>query len=139
MAEKPGDLVCIDLMGPLPVSRGGVSQLLAVVDAFTKFLKLYALRKASARAIVNRILNDYCVKIQKPRSILSDNGSQFSAKYWSRIMKEQDISVIHTSEYFPEGNLTERYNREIGRLLRAYCYDKHTRWTFMLDFVEQCQ
>lgn len=24
LPEKPGDLVCVDLMGPLPVSRGGV-------------------------------------------------------------------------------------------------------------------
>lgn len=138
LPEKPSDLVCVDLMGPLPVSRGGVSQLLVVVDAFTKYVKLYALKKASARAIVNRLLNDYFVNIQKPRSILSDNGSQFTGKYWNRIMKEQNISVVNTSVYFPEGNLTERYNREIGRLLRAYCYDKHTRWGFMLDFVEKC-
>lgn len=35
--DTPGDLVCLDLRGPLPLSRGGVTQLLVVVDHFSKY------------------------------------------------------------------------------------------------------
>lgn len=34
--------------------------------------------------------------------------------------------------------MTERYNREAGRLLRTYCSEKHTRWATVLPFVEDC-
>lgn len=30
----------------------------------------------------------------------------------------------------------ERTNREIGRILRTYCHDKHTRWCFYLEQTE---
>lgn len=136
--ERPGDLVCTDLIGPLPASRGGVTQLLVLVDAFSKYVKLYALKRATARAIVNKILSDYIPNVQKPKCILSDNGTQFTGKLWNSSLAQEGIRVKHTSVYFPEGNMTERYNKEIGRLLRSYCFDKHTKWACLLNFVEDC-
>lgn len=136
--DKPGELVCIDLIGPLPIGRGGVSQLLVLVDAFSKFIRLYALRRATTKAILNRFINDYITNVQKPRCVLTDNGTQFVAKEWERSLSEIGIKCKFISVYFPEGNITERYNKEVGRMLRSYCYDKHTRWPSMLDFVERC-
>ncbi|VEN36010.1 unnamed protein product [Callosobruchus maculatus] len=136
--EKPGALVCLDLVGPLPSSRGGATQLLVIVDAFSKFVKLYALKRATTRAILNKLLGKYVIEVQKPLCVLSDNGTQFTARTWVDSLEKEGIQVKYTSVYFPQGNITERYNREIGRLLRAYCADKHTRWAYMLDFVEQC-
>lgn len=138
LPAKPGELVCIDLMGPLPMSRGGATQLLVLVDAFSKFCKLYALKKASSKAIVNRVLEHYVPQVQKPQCILSDNGAQFAGKHWLDSLSKNGIAVKHTSVYFPQGNMTERYNREIGRLLRSYCFDKHTRWAFVIGFIEEC-
>nr|CAI5868790.1 unnamed protein product [Callosobruchus analis] len=76
--------------------------------------------------------------IQRPKAILSDNGTQFASLEWKAVLGRENIAVKHISVYFPEGNMTERYNREIGRLLRTYCHDKHTRWAYVLGFVEQC-
>lgn len=76
--------------------------------------------------------------MKKPKCILSDNGTQFRAKEWSKTLTEVGIKCKFISIYFPEGNLTERYNKEVGRMLRSYCHDKHTRWPTMLEFVERC-
>lgn len=51
VTEKPGDLVCLYLIGPLPIERGGASQLIVVVNAFLKYIRLYALRCAIIKAI----------------------------------------------------------------------------------------
>lgn len=51
VVNKPGKLICVDLMGPLPPSRGGVTQLLVVLDAFTKFVRLYTLKRAKTKNI----------------------------------------------------------------------------------------
>lgn len=138
MCSKPGELVCCDLMGPLPTSRGGLTQLLVVVDAFSRYTRLYALRRASVRAIVNKFNKDYFVNVQIPKGILTDNGTQFRSKLWLSTLAEKGINAKHTSVYFPQGNLTERVNREIGRLIRSFCFDKHTKWACVLKDVEHC-
>nr|CAI5868788.1 unnamed protein product [Callosobruchus analis] len=134
----PGELVCTDLIGPLPPSRGGTTYALVFVDAFSKHTKIYALKRATCKAILTKLVFDYIPNIQRPKAILSDNGTQFASLEWKAVLGRENIAVKHISVYFPEGNMTERYNREIGRLLRTYCHDKHTRWAYVLGFVEQC-
>nr|CAH7745333.1 unnamed protein product [Callosobruchus chinensis] len=138
--EKPGELVCLDLIGPLPTSRGGggVTQLLVVIDAFTKYVRLYPLKRATTRSILNKIMGEYVVKIQKSKCLLSDNGTQFTSKKWGKELVKMGIQIKHISVYFPEGNITEQYNREVGRLLRMYCHEKHSKWACVVDFVEDC-
>nr|CAI5868378.1 unnamed protein product [Callosobruchus analis] len=138
LPQNRGELVCTDLIGPLPSSRGGATQILVFVDAFSKYVKVYALKKATASAILNRFLNHYVKEIQKPKCVLSDNGTQFTSKQWRNALSKEGIRNKYTSVYFPEGNMTERYNREIGRILRTYCYDQHTRWAYILDYLEFC-
>nr|CAH7761147.1 unnamed protein product [Callosobruchus chinensis] len=138
LLEKPGQLVCGDLIGPLPEGRGGVIQLFVLVDAFTKFVKLYAIRRATAKTLVKRLFNDYIPSVQKPVCILSDNGTQFTSHIWKKQLTEAGIKYKFISCYFPQGNLTERYNREIERMLKTYCYEKHTTWPNKLSMVEEC-
>ncbi|CAH2016400.1 unnamed protein product [Acanthoscelides obtectus] len=69
LVDEPGKLVCIDLIGPLSVGRGGVTQLFVLVDAFTKFVKLYALRRATEKTLLKRLFDDYIPSVQKPVSI----------------------------------------------------------------------
>nr|CAH7765636.1 unnamed protein product [Callosobruchus chinensis] len=134
----PGELVCSDLIGPLPPSRGAATYALVFVDAFSKHTKIYALKRATSKAILAKLVSDYIPNIQRPKAILSDNGTQFASVEWKAVLARENIAVKHISVYFPEGNMTERYTREIGRLLRTYCHDKHTRWAYVLGFVEQC-
>nr|CAI5867607.1 unnamed protein product [Callosobruchus analis] len=138
VVDKPGRLVFLDLMGPLPRSVAGVVYLLAVVDGFTRYVLLYGLKKANARSVINRLKNDYFVKMGIPERILTDNATIFHAKLWKRELEGLSIKVSHTSVYFPEGNITERVNREIGRMLRAFCYEKHTKWAQYLGQIESC-
>lgn len=121
IARKPGDLVSLDLMGPLPKSKGGVTQLLVVVDCFSRYVRLHPLKKATAQAILNKLKTDYFSKVGVSQAILSDNGTQFRSTLWRWELSGYNIKVKHTSGYFPQGNPTERANREIGRLLRAFC------------------
>jgi hypothetical protein len=47
----PWDMLALDLMGPLPRSKNGKTMLLVVVDHFTKWVELFALRDAKADRI----------------------------------------------------------------------------------------
>nr|CAH7762550.1 unnamed protein product [Callosobruchus chinensis] len=101
-SEKPGELVCLDLIGPLPTSRGGVTQLLVVVDAFSKYVRLYPLKRAPTRSILNKIMGEYVVKIQKPKCLLSDNGTQFTSKKWGKELAKMGIQIKPYQFIFPK-------------------------------------
>lgn len=134
--EKPMEMVSADLMGPLPRGQGGCQYILAILDIFSKYIKLYPLKRATTDTIVRRIVNDYIPTMGLFQKILTDNGTQFTSKKWIRKMEELKIKSIHTTAYHPESNPVERANREIGRLLRTYCHKQHTNWLRWLDNVE---
>ena len=46
-SETPSDLVTVDFYGPLPRGRGGVEYIFVVLDAFSKLVRLYPLRRAT--------------------------------------------------------------------------------------------
>lgn len=136
IADKPNELVFVDLMGPLPMSRGGVTQLFVVVDAFSKHVSVYPLRRATAKAVLKCLTEKYFKDVGKPDRILSDNGTQFTGRSWHQTLEGLGIKVMHTSAYYPQGNPTERVNREIGRLLRAFCHSQHSKWAVIVKTVE---
>nr|CAH7716351.1 unnamed protein product [Callosobruchus chinensis] len=138
LVDRPGISVCVDLMGPLPPSRGGVVYLLAFIDSSSKHCRLYALKRATTRAILDKLLKDYVPNVQKPNAILSDNGTQFRSREWSRRLGAEGILVKFTSTYYTQGNQTERLNREIGRLPGVFRHENHKKWSFTLEDVEMC-
>lgn len=69
---------------------------------------------------------------------MADNGNQFHSKLWKKHLEENNIQVLHTSVCYLQGNPTEGVNKEIGSLLRALCFTKHSRWAFVINDVEKC-
>lgn len=134
--KQPNELVCTDLLGPLPASCGGVQFIIVFVDAFSKYVLCRALKRATSRAILKVLEVVYLNEVGKPWAILSDNGSQFASKLWLSRLEILDIKCSHTSLYYPKGNMTERVNREIVRLLRAYS-SQHTKWSNYLHDIEK--
>ena len=54
--KAAGELCVVDLYGPLPTGRGGVCYIFVCLGVFTKFMKLYALRAATARECLHKII-----------------------------------------------------------------------------------
>ena len=77
LPAKQGDLCALDLFGALPVARGGIRYILVCYGVFFEHVKLYALKAATTRSCLNKLLNHYFTQVIKPKCILSDNGTQF--------------------------------------------------------------
>lgn len=136
---KPDDvmeLLSVDFYGPLPRTKGGYAYIFVVLEVFSKFIRLYPLKKATGKAILTKLEKDYFVKFGKPKAILSDNGSQFTCKTWKEGLTDQGVKVIYTSTYHPSGNPVERYMREIGRYCRTYCSNNHSSWGDIIEDIE---
>ena len=108
-----------------------------VLHTFTKFVKLYSVKRATSKVLSEKITGDYMTKIGKPKVILSDRGPQFIGGTWRQTLGWEGIIPNHTAVYHPQSNQADRVMREIGRILRAYCHAKHSEWPSYVNKIEE--
>lgn len=136
--QRPGDLLSIDFYGPLPVSRGGVKHILVTIDAFSKFVVLYPIKKANAITVINKIFGHYIPNFGKPKKIQCDHGTQFTGARWEKKLTEENIQLIFSSIRHPQSNVVERVNRELGRFFRTFVGENHRGWASYINVIHNC-
>jgi len=70
----------VNIYGSLPSGWNGVSYIFVFLDNFSKFVKLYPLKRATSIATTNRMIDNYIPIYGKPKIIVSDYGVQFNSK-----------------------------------------------------------
>jgi len=128
LADVPLGRVLVDLYGPLPPGWNQVLYIFVILDNFSRFVRLYPVKKANAVAVTNCMIDDYISTYGKPRCILSDHSVQFRSNVWQKRLLALGVSPTMTSVYHPQSNPAERVMRELGRMFRAYCHENHTEW-----------
>ena len=117
----------MDYYGPLPTSTSGVKYILVVVDNFKKYVKLYTMKKATMAITLNK-LKLYIQEVGKPKSILTDNGTQFTSRSWIKSLGDLGIKPKYTAIQNPCTNLAERVNQQLGNIFRVMVGGHHTKW-----------
>lgn len=135
LPEAKGQLISIDYYGPLATSNAGVRYILVVTDNFTKYVQLYAVRRATT-AITLKKIREYGEQHGLPKAILSDNGTQFTTSKWKEGLTCMGIKAKYTAIRNPCTNLAERINRQLGNYFRVILQDKHTNWSRQLKTIE---
>ena len=137
LTSKPLDAAFVDFYGPLPASTFGYRYVLVILDGFTKYVKIYPLRKQTTRAAMIKIFTDYIPKFGKPTRVVTDHGTQFTSQLWKQKLSGEGIQHTLTSIRHPQANMVERVNREISKFLRLLLEDtKHSSWYGKLQIVE---
>jgi len=136
LSVKPLDKLLVDFYGPLPTGMYQFAYIFVVMYNFSRFVKLYPLRKATAKICVKKLVTDYFSTYGIPQNIVSDHGRQFISKCWQTILKKYEIRVTHTSVHHPQSNPAERVMRELGRMFRTYCHTKHSYWPQYVPYIE---
>ncbi|BES91521.1 multicellular organismal development [Nesidiocoris tenuis] len=136
-SRQPREIVAIDFYGPLPPSPTNFRYVLVMVDIATKFVRLYPLLKASGAAVIDCLTQDYIPNYGPVKSLLSDNGTQFTSSMWSEKMRHLQIKSIHISIRHPSANPAERYMSTLAQYMRATLYGmSHNRWSEKLGDIE---
>jgi hypothetical protein len=136
MPTKPGELCAIDLYGPLPAGRGAVRYIFVCYDVFAMYGKLYAMKNATTKSCINRMVNHYFVYVGKPMVVLSDNGTQFQSPLWKKTMTDHNVRVRYSAIRHPQSNPSDRCMKEISKFCRIYCHSNHRKWTELLPHIE---
>lgn len=136
IAEEPLGKICVDIYGPLPPSWNGLRYIFVVLDCFSRFVRLYPIKRATAVIVTNRMVDDFMKKYGNPKTVVSDHGVQFKSRVWQSRISELGVQITTTSVYHPQSNPSERVMRELGRLFRTYCFTKHTEWSQYVRYIE---
>ena len=118
-AAKRFDHVHIDLVGPLPESKG-FKYLLTVVDRFTRWPEAIPIRDIETRTIALAYAQHWVASFGVPTLMTSDRGPQFVSDLWTALSSLLGTSLHPTTAYHPQANgLVERMHRTLKGSLKA--------------------
>ena len=127
------DVWGIDFMGPFPQSFGNLYILLAM-DYVSKWVEAVACPRNDTNTVVSFLQKDILSRFGTPRTIISDGGSHFANKIFSKLMSRYGIKHIKSLAYHPQTNgQAEISNREIKRILENTVSSSRKDWSSKLD------
>lgn len=62
----PLDRLCLDLLGPFPISTQGNRHLLVVVDWFSKWVEIFPIPDATAETCAEKFVNEFMARFGLP-------------------------------------------------------------------------
>ncbi|RYE17290.1 MAG: hypothetical protein EOP45_16045 [Sphingobacteriaceae bacterium] len=133
---EPWDTLHVDHFGPLEGVNSKHKHVFAVVDSFTKFIKLYATNTSAKEAFC--ALRKHFTDYSRPRRIISDKGTAFTATEFEAFCKENNVKHIRNSTSAPRANgQVERANRVLKAMLAKLTEPlNHADWKQKLSEVE---
>ena len=134
--SEPFELVGWDLTGPFPTTPNGNNYIIVIMEYMTRWCEAFAIPDGSANTVANVLLKQVILRHGCPKQLLSDQGKQFKGEVLRIIAAQLGIQQLFTSPYHPQCNgLTERMNRTLKHMLRAFIDPLHENWDNMLPFA----
>lgn len=127
----------IDHLGPLESTNKNYNHILAVIDAFTKFVWLYPTKSTSTKEVIAK-LETQKKNFGNPTNIISDRGTAFTSQAFDEYCKENDIKHFKITTGLPRANgQIERINSIIISVLTKLSLEDPTKWYKHVDNVQQ--
>lgn len=133
--QAPCELYAMDLYGQIPTSNRRHKFIIVTIDVFSKYLTLFPIQKANAKAILWRLRKSIIPAMGCPSKLQTDHGTQFTSMEFKRGMEELNIKHIFNSIRYPQSNSAERIMQNIAKYCRIYCKDNHDSWVQILPQI----
>jgi transposase InsO family protein len=132
----PFDTIHIDHVGPFEITKMKNVHILVVVDSFTKITKLYPTKSTKTSEVIKH-MKSYFHIYSVPRKLVSDRGTAFTSREFSKFMDELNIQHVLIATSYPQANgQVERYNRTIVPLLAKLVEESQVEWDKVLNEAE---
>ena len=126
--DEPFSRIIIDCVGPLPKTKSGHEYLLTIMCASTRFPEAIPLRNIKTKNIVKALVKFFTF-VGLPKSVQSDQGSNFMSGIFQQVMHELGITQFKSSPYHPESQgALERFHQTLKNMIRSYCFDTEKDW-----------
>jgi len=110
---------------------------MVIMDRFTSYPHLIPLMDAATSEKIFKKLNSTIFDIHGlPLSIVLDQDSRFTSKFWSQMMKSLGIQVWMATQYHHQTNgQVERRIRTLKQLIRNFVNPRQNNWSGALPAI----
>jgi len=134
----PLDTYHINHLGPLPSTKKSYNHVFMVVDAFSKFVWLYATKTTNAAEVLS-ILKKQSIIFGNPHRIILDRGAAFTSNDFKNYCGEENIEHVLITTGIPRSNdQVERVNRTLIPLLSKLSDPAREEWYKHLGLAQRC-
>jgi transposase InsO family protein len=132
------DDISMDFIVGLPRTQKGHDSIWVVVDRLTKVAHFIPVKTGYSTDKLADLYIDNILRLHRaPKSIVSDRGPQFTAKFWKSFHEAMGTSLDFSTAFHPQTDgQTERVNQILEDLLRACVLTYGTDWEKSLSFAE---
>ena len=135
-SENPGEVIYMDVIGPLPTGRGGFKYIHCIVDSATRLSQADKLKVVNSAKIVS-ILKEWIRHHGNIGTIVTDNASYYASEELKQWSDKMDIKHRFIAPYRHQSmGLVERYNRTIEDRIRKLLYAHGGSW---VDYVKTAE
>jgi transposase InsO family protein len=126
----------MDLVGPLPKATGNRRWLIVASDYFTKWVKAKPLANIRDKDSIKFVWKNIITRFGIPKTIISDNGTQFTSKPFTKYCSELGIKNVYNSPAYPLSNgQAEASNKTVLDGIKKRLEDAKGRWVEELPNV----
>ena len=127
------DRLSIDILGPLIGTPRQNRYILVATCHFTKWVEIFALPDQTASTCARVLLNEVFARYGICSTLHSDQGRNFESGIFQDLCRMLEIKKTRTSARNPRCNgQTERFNRTLVRMIKAYLKNEQTDWDLHL-------
>jgi transposase InsO family protein len=132
----PGLLVHLDYTKGTGTTIRGNTHILAVIDNFSGYVKLYATTQPEAKATATCLL-DYIATNSMPVRIKTDNGSEFANQMVAELCYLLGLKQCFIAPHNSKANgKVENIHKTIKTMIRSYIQQYKDNWDLLLPLLE---
>ena len=126
--DEPFSHIIIDCVGPLPKTKSQNEYLLTIMCSSTRFPEAIPLKSIKTNTILKALIKFFTL-FGLPKSIQSDQGTNFMAHAFQQVMNQLGIKQYKSSAYHPESQgALERFHQTLKTMIKMYCIENSKDW-----------
>ena len=135
--KKPWTHINVDFITDLPPSAG-YTIIMSTVDQFSKMTHFIPVQQLpSAEDVANLFMKEIFRLHGLPVAITSDRGSQFTSRFWKKLLELLNIRPIYsTAHHHASNGQVERFNAIVTQTLRCFTASEPSLWSYYLPLAE---
>jgi reverse transcriptase-like protein/integrase-like protein/chromodomain-containing protein len=133
--QRPFEVITMDFIPELPITRDGLDNILVVVDKLTKFAifiptSITVNDHGSAWLVFKHVVSRFGL----PRQIIADRDSRWAHGFWKELCIQSNVKRALTTSHHPQADgQTEIMNQILETALRCYVSRDRNDWDAYLD------
>ena len=128
--------VGMDILGPFKKSGMGNTNIIVLIDYFTKFAETKAVPNANAQAVADFFVHQIALRHVASEYLMTDFAKWYVNKLMKAVCGLLETNFQVSSPYHPQTNgQVEKLNRTLTDMLSMYSDTEHLHWAEPLPYV----